>query len=157
MAEPAAPERKRVVVGIDGSPSSVAAVRWALDEATRHDADVEAISCWRTPLATEATGFAIAYLDPACLGAPSAEALDRTLASVHDAVEAHRRHGLTLTMRVLEGLAGPTLVAESKGALLLVVGRRGESRLSHLFLGSTSRFVVTHAPCPVTVVPESTS
>jgi nucleotide-binding universal stress UspA family protein len=142
VEESSAPERKRVVVGVDGSPSSVAAVRWALDEAIRRRGHLVLADAARD----RSDRLRHRYLDPACLGVPSAEALDRTLATVHDAVEAHRRHGFTLTTRVLEGLPGPTLVAESKGALLLVVGRRGESRLSHLFLGSTSRFVVTHAP-----------
>jgi hypothetical protein len=44
------------VVGVDGSPASVAAVRWALLHAAHERAAVELISCWRTPSTTEVTG-----------------------------------------------------------------------------------------------------
>jgi nucleotide-binding universal stress UspA family protein len=148
-------ERKRIVVGVDGSPSSVAAVRWALEQATLEDADVELIVCWKTPLASEASGFAIGYLEATSAAAPAVGLLEDAIAQLREAIELHARDRRSLITRVLEGTPGPTLVAESKGAMMLVVGRRDDSRLSHLFLGSTSRYAVTNATCPVTVIPES--
>jgi nucleotide-binding universal stress UspA family protein len=56
---------------------------------------------------------------------------------------------------VLEGEPGSSLIREAKEAAMLVVGRRGHAGLSHLVLGSVSRYVTTHAPCPVVVVPEA--
>jgi nucleotide-binding universal stress UspA family protein len=57
-----------------------------------------------------------------------------------------------VTGRLLEGAPGPTLVSESKGAALVVVGRRGRGGLTRLLLGSVSRHVADHAECPVVVV-----
>ncbi len=59
--------------------------------------------------------------------------------------------GLTVADEVT---VGRTLVrlAHERDAQVIVVGARGHSRLERLFLGSTSRHVVEHAPCPVLVV-----
>lgn len=56
--------------------------------------------------------------------------------------------------RVLSGPAGPTLVrAAGEGIDLLVLGSRGYGPARSVLLGSVSRHVVDHAPCPVLVVP----
>ena len=60
--------------------------------------------------------------------------------------------GLTVQVLVGEGSAGPVLCAAATGAIQLVVGARGRSPAAGLLLGSVSRHVAAHAPCPVTVV-----
>lgn len=53
----------------------------------------------------------------------------------------------------LNGPPQKVLIEEAQGAVLVVVGRRGQGGLASLLLGSVSGHVVNHAPCPVTVVP----
>lgn len=59
---------------------------------------------------------------------------------------------------VVRGTAGPCLVAEAvaAGASLVVVGTAGARRLRHWLLGSTTEYVIAHAPCSVMVVPLDT-
>ncbi len=60
---------------------------------------------------------------------------------------------VAVTTTVVEGSAGPVLVAEATGAELLVVGTRGRGGWREAVLGSVSLYCVTRAPCPVLVVP----
>ena len=58
----------------------------------------------------------------------------------------------TVEVKIVEGDADEGLVREAAGADLLVVGSRGRSGIASVLLGSVSRHVVSHAPCPVVVV-----
>ena len=147
-------ERHRIVVGIDGSAGSTAALRQALVEAQLRHVDVEVVNCWQPPVMAVSSGFASPYLGPDDMSAGSQRVLDESMHAVAGTVEELAFVGLHVTPRPLEGPAGITLVTEAKGADLLVVGRRGHAGLAHLVLGSVSRYVVAHAPCPVLVVPE---
>jgi nucleotide-binding universal stress UspA family protein len=150
-------ERDRVVVGVDGSPGSLSALRWALCEARYRAADVDVITCWYPPLMAEMSGYALAYMTPEemCFGARYA--LDRALASVEAEIDQAAAEGRAVSGRLLEGAPGPALVTESKGAALVVVGRRGHSGLTRFLLGSVSRHVADHSECPAVVVPEATA
>ena len=145
-------DRKRVVVGVDGSAESFAAVRWAIGEALYRHADVEIITCWYPPLVADASGYQVGFLDADKYAAKALQILDAVVQSVAADADGARVEGRAVTGRLLEGAPGPTLVAESKGAALIVVGRRGRGGLSRLLLGSVSRHVVDHAECPVVIV-----
>ena len=151
-AAPAAPvaDRARVLVGLDGSAESLAALRWALDDAQFRQADVEIIACWYPPLLADSTGYGL--ISPDELAADVQRQLDAALASVSAEVDRARSQGRSITGRLLDGEPGPILVGESKGAAVLVVGR-GRGGLARVLLGSVSRHVVSHAECPVVVVP----
>ena len=54
--------------------------------------------------------------------------------------------------RVVEGRAGPVLVAAAEGADLLVVGCRGHGGLAGTLLGSVGQYCAHHAACPVVIM-----
>ncbi len=137
----------RVVVGIDGSPSSVAALEWAAHQAELTGATLEVIATWDWPAAF---GVAFSYV-PSNYN-PSDDArqiLDDALEGVRSAHPA-----LSIRSIVLEGHPAPILVEASRGADLLVVGSRGHGEFAGMLIGSVSEHCVTNAHCPVLVLRE---
>lgn len=136
----------RIVVGVDGSAGSQAALRFAITEAALRHASLDAILAWHWPvIAAEAA--APVDLDPAGWAQST---LDEALRSV-DAGE------VDIEARTVEGQAAAVLLAASAEAELLVVGTRGHGGFTGLLLGSVSQQCVAHAPCPVVVVPHARS
>lgn len=148
-----------VVVGIDGSEGSEAALRFALDEARLRDATLRIVHAFVLPLSEVAPDpFLLEF--PSVPG-PELEAIaddleqgaksliDAALERVLDGSEA----GVTLERVAVEGAPAASLIAEADGADLLVVGSRGHGRVHGLLLGSVSQQCVSHAPCPVAIVP----
>ena len=135
---------ERIVVGVDGSESSRAALQWAVDEARRRNAVVEVIHAWHQPFMT---GYA--YLGEIDLGDFVTEA-ENTLEAAIAAVDST---GVTIEKKVMAGGASQVLVEQAKGATLLVVGSRGRGGFSGLMLGSVSQQVAHHAPCPIVIIP----
>jgi nucleotide-binding universal stress UspA family protein len=148
-----ATERDRIVVGIDGSPDAASAARWALAEACRQHADVDLVACWHIPHFADASPFGLVYLSPDEMMADARDRAEESLAALDADREAAERAGCRVNVRAVEGDAGHTLVTESKGASMLVVGRRGLGAIRRLVLGSVGRYIVAHADCPVVVVP----
>ena len=138
------PTSSRIVVGVDGSPASLAAARWAADQAVRTHASLDLVAVWEW---TTGYGWSVVppEWDPPGDSRRQLEHLAATLATTHPDV--------AFTTTVVEGSAGPVLVAAALDADLLVVGSRGRGPLRGAVLGSVSLHCVTHAPCPVTVVP----
>lgn len=137
---------ERIVVGVDGSAPSVAALRWALAEARTHGAVLEAVTTWEMPFA--AAGEAGLYVGTwnEDLGAEAGRRLDEVI----DALDA----GGVEVRRVVEyGAAAQVLLDRAAGADLLVVGARGRGGFAGLLLGSVSQQCATHAVCPTVVVP----
>jgi nucleotide-binding universal stress UspA family protein len=129
----------RIVVGIDGSPHSEEALRWALDRSRLSGQAVEAVTSWHIPV-NHSVG-PLTALD--WEGAAS-----RTLQDVvARAVDADRVH-----QRVVKGYPVPVLLDAAADADLLVVGSRGRGGFAGMLLGSVSQHVVTRAACPVVVV-----
>jgi nucleotide-binding universal stress UspA family protein len=137
-------QSKRIVVGVDGSPSSVHALEWAIHQAELTGDVIDAVHAWHFP---NDYGMPVADLpDFAGLGA---EILDKAIA------EARNATGLAtaeIRPHVVEGNPAQTLLDLAKGADLLVVGSRGHGGFAGALLGSVSQHVVHHAPCPVVVV-----
>lgn len=137
--------RVRIVVGMDGSPSSMAALRWALKQARATGAEVDAVHAWVYPISW---GTPVALLPgediAAEAGTALAAALDRAAAD---------DSGVTVRRRVVLGDPATVLLDEAKHADLLVVGNRGYGGFTKTLLGSVSQRCVQHADCPVVVVP----
>jgi nucleotide-binding universal stress UspA family protein len=135
----------RVVVGVDGSDASQAALAWALEEARLRHATLEVVSSWQYPFEMAAGSFAV----PAPAGEMRLWAED----VIEQALAAVEADGDVPVVRRAEyGPAVTVLMAAARGAELLVVGTRGHSRVTGLFLGSVSQYLAVHAPCPVLVV-----
>ncbi|MGF0115483.1 universal stress protein [Promicromonospora sp. Marseille-Q5078] len=147
-AEPAADAGPpRVVVGVDTSGPSVAALRHACQVADRTGASIDAVFAWQITT--------LAPLPGSWGWAPPIE--DYEVFAAESLAEAVRAAGVTvpperLTRRVVHGQAAKQLVAAAQGAERLVVGARGLGGFDKLLLGSVSRQVLDFAPCPVTVV-----
>jgi len=139
----------RVIVGVDGSPSSAAALTWAITEGAARGAVVEVIHAWEPPVlygpVAGVAGFEAAAVEDA------GERLLREM--VERATEAAGAAPPAVERTVATGGAASSLLDAAKAADLLVVGRRGLGGFGRLLLGSVSDHVARHAPCPVVVVP----
>jgi nucleotide-binding universal stress UspA family protein len=130
-----------IVVGLDGSPSSLAALDWAARQADLTGSSLLVIAAWHLP---RMYGVGVAdYYDPA---ADMQRVLDHSLPVVRG-----RHPGLRVTGEAVEGYAGHALVDASRGASLLVVGSRGHGPLANVLLGSVGVHCATHAHCSVLV------
>ncbi len=144
-----------IVVGVDGSPPSIAALRFAAEEAELRNAQLVAIHAWRfvSPSATIGDAGMIAMPDVDYVGQLEAErqAADADLeAAIAEAFPGGPP--VEVESRLVEDSAEEALVAAGESADLLVVGSSGKSGLTSVLLGSVSRHAVSHARCPVVIV-----
>ena len=140
-----------VVVGVDGSEESVAALRWAAYYATAAGATVQALIAWHYP---DVAGAAPVGVAPAPVRHESEQRIRATLDQAVRQVYPDPAAAGVQT-RVAYGHPSQTLVEASKEASLLVVGSRGHGAFTGMLLGSVSMHCVTGAFCPVTVVRQS--
>jgi nucleotide-binding universal stress UspA family protein len=141
---------RRIVVGVDGSPSSKAALAWAVRQAELTGASVEAVIAWHFPAMVGGAPFAPIE---AAYTADYPELAAKVLTdSVCAAVDPDGPVKVSLTVR--EGNAAQVLLDASDGADLLLVGSRGHSGFTEALLGSVSRACVHHARCPVVIIRE---
>ena len=132
----------RIIVGVDGSIHSMAALRWAMKDVTAHqDSEVMAVLAWQLPMVSNPASF-----DPNELQRSYEELLDQT---VNDALPSPE---LPVRSCAVSGDPIEVLVEASRDAQLLVLDSRGRSRFSGLMLGSVSQACAAGAACPVVVV-----
>jgi len=130
-----------IVVGVDGSPSSQRAVRWAAKQAELTGATLRAVSSWRWP-------NYITILPPGVdLASDTRRTLDEVLQEALTGTE-----DLSVTRHVIEGPPGPALLTQAQDATLLVVGAQGRAAFPGMLLGSVAEYCVRHGSCPVVVV-----
>ncbi|TFC61094.1 universal stress protein [Cryobacterium sp. TMT2-15-1] len=144
------PEREEqrgtgVVVGVDGSEASLAAVTFAADQADRLGERLTALYCWSAPVPwTE---------DRAMIDWPMVpDEADRLVLAEAVAGLAERYPDLKLDLRLDLGLPVDALVSAATGARLLVVGSHGRHGFARFWLGSVSHVLVLTMPCPVAVI-----
>lgn len=137
-----------ITVGIDGSPGSMTALRWALDEARHRGSTIRAVHAWQLPYHQ---GY-LSHLALERLSQPlidvAHETLNAALADVSLDTE-----GITITPVVAEGPSARVLIDAAADADLLVVGSRGYGGFRGLMLGSVSQQCAQGAMCPVVIVP----
>ena len=130
-----------IVVGVDGSPSSQRAVRWAAQQAKLTGATLRAVSSWRWP-------NYITIVPPGVdLASDTRRTLDEVLEEALTGSE-----DVSVTRHVIEGPPGPALLTQAQDATLLVVGAQGRAAFPGMLLGSVAEYCVRHGSCPVVVV-----
>jgi len=135
---------RRIVVGVDGSPSSMAALRWAILQAELTGCAVDAVTAWRLP---SRYGFAAIADRAADFEGDARKILTDALNEV-SSVEPD----VVIRSCVVEGHPAEVLVRAARGADMLVVGSQGHGGFTAALLGSVSQYCVHHAPCPVLVI-----
>src|SRR5664280_565535 len=138
--------RPLVVVGVDGSSNGLHAVAWAAPHASQMGAVLRILAAWLPPT----------LLVPVFAGIPK-DGSDRAVDHAHRAEQlaSEVAPGLAIEIEVVELPPIQALMDASRGADLLVVGRRGLGGLRGLLLGSVSQHCAEHALCPLVVVPET--
>ncbi|MCM3300469.1 universal stress protein [Streptomyces pseudogriseolus] len=140
--------RLPMVVGVDGSESSLRAVDWAADEAALHGLPLRIVHAYRWD---RYEGAALARE----FGKPSGRVTSDDILVV--ATRRARRHhaDLPVTTEAMAEEPEYVLLREARNASAVIVGTRGRGELADLLLGSVSLTVATAAPCPVIVIREN--
>lgn len=143
-ADRPSPGLGRIVVGIDGSPCSDEALRWAVDEAARSGAEVELVHAWSYPYPSARHGGS----DPRHeMRVDAMRTLEAAECRARTQCQQVRVHSV-----VSEDNPAKALIDAGRSADLVVVGSRGRGGFAALVLGSTSRTVLQHASVPVALV-----
>ncbi|NMH97530.1 universal stress protein [Pseudonocardia acidicola] len=149
-------DRATIVVGVDGSAESRAALAYAMEEAGRRDAQVRAVSVFQPP-----EYWAVVYGTPVA-GTTALPTLEQVTTDVEQRVRRTVREvvaeqgaevaGVPVDVPALTGSPARVLLEQARRAALLVVGHRGRGGFAGAVLGSVGLQCMPHAPCPVTVV-----
>jgi nucleotide-binding universal stress UspA family protein len=138
--------RNGIIVGVDGSLGSQAALSWAADEARLRG---HALLLLNAPAPAD-----VALVRAA--GEPVLRAIDDAadrLLYDQAAFASAAQPGIAVTSLLSHSSAADALIDLSMGAAMIVVGSRGHGSLVAGVLGSVSTRVAAHAHCPVIVVP----
>jgi nucleotide-binding universal stress UspA family protein len=153
---------ERIVVGVDGSAGSLAALRWGLAEARVRGVPLRVVHAFEVPR------FNLGDVGMAGPGMPVPPVPPEEHDRLREAAEAQARHvveamleraggeqadGVDVSWETIEGPAVPVLLEAGRGAALLVLGSRGRGGFVGLLLGSVSQQCAQHPPCPVVILP----
>jgi nucleotide-binding universal stress UspA family protein len=138
-----------IVVGVDGSPASEVALRWAADEAARLGRAIRVIHAFAWPAYAAAYGLPPAAWADSGASNHAEEILNGAARLAHELAPGVAVHGT-----VLQGAPGAVLTDASKHAAMVVLGTRGAGGFTELLLGSVSSQVARHGVGAIVVVPE---
>ena len=133
-----------VVVGVDGSATSEAAIRFGFEEAAVRGSELIAVHTWNQPRP--------GLVDVSPLDIAKVDNAERALLSEELAGWRDKYPDVPVQQNVIRGRATQTLLTFAGYAQLLVVGSRGRGGFAGMVLGSTSHSLISHALCPVVVV-----
>jgi nucleotide-binding universal stress UspA family protein len=136
------PDDGPVVVGVDGTPLSEAAVDFAFDAAAVRNTGLVAVHAW--------TG-AIPPADRAGTRAAEGQREDRLLAEALAGWQ-QKYPDVDTTRLTVQDRPVRVLLEQAEAAQLLVVGSRGQGGFTGMLLGSTSTALLYCTPCPLAVV-----
>ncbi|MFH5824793.1 universal stress protein [Georgenia sp. AZ-5] len=138
---------KVVVVGVDGSEASLAAVDWAIAEAKQTGWRLHVVCAYALP------SFTAASLDGGYAAMDDTAIQQGAQAVVDEAVARTAGSGLVVTSSLETGDPAGVLVDLSREASMVVVGTRGGGGFTDRLLGTVSSALPAHAHCPTVVVP----
>lgn len=136
-----------VVVGVDGTELSEAALEFAFAEAADRGDGLIAVHAWADPVLETAFAATAVAFDAATQAGEAERSLTGQLAAWRE-----KHPDVPVTAHVVRERPAHALLRFAEGARLVVVGSRGRGGFRGLLLGSTSRHLLHHAPCPVAVV-----
>ncbi|GAA1156272.1 universal stress protein [Streptomyces hebeiensis] len=139
----------RVVLGVGESTGSTAAARFALAQAGSRECELLAVRAWRCPAHESMPYPLLGGEQERAYRQEADECVDRVIAVVRNDYPR-----VAVRRKAVQGTAHQTLIEESDGADLLVVGARRRHGATGLQLGRVNHAVLHHAGCPVAVVPE---
>jgi nucleotide-binding universal stress UspA family protein len=142
-------EHGRIVVGVDGSEPSYAALRWAIAEAGVRGSRLYVVNAYVSPLADSTW---TPDEEEEVLEKASRVLLDEMVSPALAAADARP---LSVETIATGDRPASGLLAVAHGADLLVVGSRGRGGFRGLLLGSVSEQCLHHATCPVVVVQDA--
>ncbi|MCV7027729.1 universal stress protein [Mycobacterium sherrisii] len=147
-------KRYGIVVGVDGSPASSAAVVWAARDAAVKNVSLHLVHMFNTfvptfPQVPMPSGVARWQSDA------GQQALEQAAKLAREALPAGQE--LEITTELRPEPPAPTLIEISEDAQMIVVGSNGNDVMSRILLGSVSSAVVRGAKCPVGVIHAETS
>jgi len=136
-----------IVVGVDGSPGSDAALDFALSEGLSRGCTVEVVTGWLLSSPSDDLGHQSKLSEGrAVIAGMQDAAVTAALARLGDTP--------SVTRYVVHDYAGRVLVARSEHASIIVVGGGTQNPSSRKSVGSVAEYVVRHAVAPVVVVPD---
>jgi nucleotide-binding universal stress UspA family protein len=133
-------DSSQITVGVDGSPASLAALRWAHKEAIRRSATLTVLTVWPAPATSGAPGIPSEAAAHAVAGSAIASVL--------------RRESCSATVWVSHYPADATdaLLRRARKSQLVVVGRHSAHSVAEHLLGSVTERLLSEAACPVAVI-----
>ncbi|MEV0970854.1 universal stress protein [Microtetraspora glauca] len=148
---PALRHGMRIVVGIDGSSASEAALGFAFEEAELRDAWVEAVCSWWDPAALPGPDR-VPFIEPESLRHEASARFERAVAPWRS-----EHPNIPVKTKFVIETPRHALVQAAEDAALLVVGNRGIGSTPKMLLGPVTQAALHEAPCPVAVVPAQQS
>jgi nucleotide-binding universal stress UspA family protein len=139
----------RIVVGIDGSDQSRAALLWAMEQAAERNIPLDVLHVWHMSVSMLPMGLAAESVDPEDFAHEAKTMAEREIDWAYEHTAARP---MIVRPMAIEGHPAKVLVEEAASAELLVVGARGIGHFAGMLLGSISDYCVRHAPVPVVVV-----
>jgi nucleotide-binding universal stress UspA family protein len=135
-----------VVVGVDGSPAGLAAVRLAADAALRRHRPLRVVHAFVWPMLRVSGRPSPEGPEEGGLRQQAERVVAEAMAEAHTVAPA-----LPVAGDVVPGFATAVLVGESSGATLVVLGDHGLGGITSLLVGSVAVQVTAHAACPVLI------
>jgi nucleotide-binding universal stress UspA family protein len=142
-----------VVVGVDGSATSRAAIEYAFAAADARKVPLIAVHCWTDP---SIDGPVPAY-SAGLVGVAQVDDMEHTLLDGELADWVKRYPDVRVQQAVIHDRPAVGLLDYAPFAQLIVVGSRGHGGVVGMLLGSTGQALIAHGKCPVVIVRPTTS